>query len=124
MCILAGGSPTTVPGLSGQSGELVVTSEPERCCLKAREASHEAEARRSVPGFGRRASLAPRSADSPRGKTARLGWEAAAQTDLTGMSRRFAEGSVALHQTREARLGGLCWWVERDNMCASRSNWR
>jgi hypothetical protein len=40
------------------------------------------------------------------------------------MSRRIAEGSVALHQTREARLGGLSWWVERDNMCVSRSDWR
>jgi hypothetical protein len=71
--LLAGSSRTTESGLSGQSGELVVTSKPERCCLKAREASHEASPSRSVPGFGLRASPAPRSAESPRGKTARLG---------------------------------------------------
>ena len=40
---LAGGAfRTTKAGLSGQSGGVVVTGKPERWCLKARAASHQA----------------------------------------------------------------------------------
>jgi len=44
-------------------------------------------ASRSVIGFGGHGASAPRSAESPRGKTGSLGWQVVAQTGVSGMSR-------------------------------------